>query len=193
MPFCDAECLHPLLDDNVTWWLSVLPLQQVRDESWDDTGLPWIALWLKELIVWGTLDPVSAYLLGRGRAGTRSEARAIASQYFETNHELQANEMINPSAIRKWADTLSRPVLSPSKSKQQSTIKVKLERKFPVRGARRWRVLPAEIGTRINWVDPAGFVLAVGERPASWNSTWLQDADFFLDLDSQTVSFEPFL
>jgi DEAD/DEAH box helicase len=168
-------------------------LQPTTLERWDDTGLPWIALWLKELIVWGTLDPVSAYLLGRGRAGTRTAASAIASQYFETNQELQANEMLNPSTIAKWADALSRPVLSPSKSKPQSTIKVKLEREFPVNAARRWRVLPAEIGAAINWVDPAGFVLAVGERPPSWNSTWLQDADFFLDVDSQTVSFEPFL
>lgn len=51
-------------------------LQPTTLESWDDTGLPWIALWLKELIVWGTLDPVAAYLpetirrlAGSGQAG----------------------------------------------------------------------------------------------------------------------------
>src|SRR5271166_6117050 len=33
-------------------------LQPTTLEDWDQTTLPWIALWLKELIVWGTLDPV---------------------------------------------------------------------------------------------------------------------------------------
>lgn len=32
-------------------------------ENWPDSGLPWIVFWLKELITWGTLDPVAAYLL----------------------------------------------------------------------------------------------------------------------------------
>jgi hypothetical protein len=162
-------------------------------ESWDDTGLPWIALWLKELIVWGTLDPVAAYLLGRGRAGTRSEASVFARQYFESHEELEPNEMLDPSTIRKWADTLAKPAPLVPKNKPQAPLTVKLERNFPTKAARRWRVLPAEEGTRINWVEPAGFVLAVGERPADWNSAWLEDGDFFLDVESQTVSFEPFL
>jgi hypothetical protein len=116
----------------------------------------------------------------------------FARQYFES-HELEPNEMLDPSTIRKWADTLAKPAPLGSKNKPQAPLKVKLERKFSAKAARRWRVLPAETGTRINWVEPAGFVLAVGERPADWNSAWLEDGDFFLDVDSQTVSFEPFL
>lgn len=168
-------------------------LQPTTLESWDDTGLPWIALWLKELIVWGTLDPVAAYLLGRGRAVTRSEASVIANQYFESHVNLEANEMLDPSAIRKWADTVAKSAPDEAKSKPKAALKVKLARTFPPKAARRWRVLPTEVGTRINWVEPAGFLLAAGERPANWKSTWLDDGDFFLDIDSETISFEPYL
>ncbi|MFN6487181.1 MULTISPECIES: DEAD/DEAH box helicase [unclassified Nostoc] len=34
-------------------------------ENWPQTGLPWIVFWIKELIVWGTLDPVASYLLAK--------------------------------------------------------------------------------------------------------------------------------
>jgi len=168
-------------------------LQPTTLDSWDETGLPWIALWLKELIVWGTLNPVAAYLLGRGRAGTRSESDNVASQYFDSHETLESNEKLNPMTIRKWADALPRSSVSESRAKPESPLKVKLERKFPTRASRRWRVLPAEVGNRIHWVDSAGFELAVGEIPSGWTPTFLDDGDFFLDVDSQTVSYEPYL
>ncbi len=168
-------------------------LQPTTLDRWNETGLPWIALWLKELIVWGTLDPVAAYLLGCGCAGTRSEASKRARQYFKSHQTLAPDEQLHPARIRKWADMLPKPSLSGSRTKPQSPLKVKLERTFPKEAERRWRVLPAEVGERIHWVEPAGFVLAVGELPSSWASTFLEDGDFFLDVDTQTVSYEPYL
>jgi hypothetical protein len=168
-------------------------LEPTTLDSWEETGLPWIALWLKELIVWGTLDPVAAYLLGRRRTGTRSESTTLAGLYFESHQTLVPDEQLHPATIRKWANTLSEPYPSGSITTQLSAQKVKLERTFPKEAARRWRVLPAKVGDRIHWVEPAGFVLAVGQPPADWTSTFLEDGDFFLDVDAQTVSYEPYL
>ena len=46
---------------------------------WPRSGLPWIGFRLKELVNWGTLDPVAAFLLARGNASdsvqTELEAR----------------------------------------------------------------------------------------------------------------------
>src|SRR5207249_4363365 len=39
--------------------------------DWPETGQPWISLWLKELMTWGTLEPAAAYLLAVGAAVTR--------------------------------------------------------------------------------------------------------------------------
>jgi hypothetical protein len=168
-------------------------LQPTTLENWDETGLPWITLWLKELIVWGTLDPVAAYLLSRGLATTRPQSSHLAHRYFGSHPALAPNEQLHPTTIRKWADTLPRPASTGSRVKPQSPLEVKLERTFPKGAARRWRVLPAEVGRHIHWVEPAGFVLAVGELPKGWDSTFLDDGDFFLDVDTQTVSYEPYL
>jgi len=168
-------------------------LQPTTLEDWDQTTLPWIALWLKELIVWGTLDPVAAYLLGRSRADTRLEASKLASQYFNSHEELGTNELLDPTKIRKWANGLPKATPPDARPIPQSPLLVQLQRIFPKTAARRWRVLPAELDGRLGWVDPAGFVLATGERPSSWAPTFADDGDFFLDVDSQTVSYEPYL
>jgi hypothetical protein len=73
------------------------------------------------------------------------------------------------------------------------SLNVKLERTFSKKVARRWRVLPAEDGKRLHWVDPAGYLLAVSDRPKEWSESLLYEADFFLDVDARTVSSEPYL
>lgn len=168
-------------------------LQATTLDSWKDTGLPWIALWLKELIVWGTLDPVSAYLLGKSRAGTREEAANLAQGYLESQAALSADEKLNPSSIRSWADSLSGAAASATETKAQAQLKVKLERTFPKNKPRRWRVLPAVVGNRIQWVDPAGFVLASGDLPSRWDQRWLEDRDFLLDVDREAVLSRTYL
>ena len=57
---------------------------ELRESSladWPHTGLPWIVFWLKELLQWGTLDPVAAYLLNRQYEVTRFEANKAAEDY----------------------------------------------------------------------------------------------------------------
>ncbi len=161
-------------------------------ESWSDLKLPWIALWLKELMVWGTLDPVAAYLLGRGRAGTRSEASVLAAQYYEVYGTLDPNEQLDPRTIRNWADTLPR-IAAASRPKPKGPLKAKLERTFPKKAARRWRVLPIEQENALQWIDPAGYLLASGELPPKWKASFVDDGDFFLDVDSSTVQYEPYI
>jgi hypothetical protein len=167
-------------------------LEPTTLESWDETGLPWIALWLKELTVWGTLDPAAAYVLGRGLAGTRAQAAAIAAQYFESHQMLEPNEQLDPSRIRKWIDIFPSSVPSAT-SKLELPIKVKLERKFSKNSARQWRVLPAEVDNHIHWLDPAGFILASGDLPIGWASRFVDDGDFVLDVETQMVAYEPYL
>ena len=47
------------------------PIRPLELDDWPRSGLPWIAFWIKEIITWGTLDPVAAYLLARGDAVDR--------------------------------------------------------------------------------------------------------------------------
>lgn len=162
-------------------------------ETWPTLGLPWIALWLKELITWGTLDPVAAYVLGRGRAGTRAEARERSSQYYEQYESLDADGKLNPTLIRTWAETLPRAKQESTRVAPPAPLKATLERQFPSQAARNWRVLPVEMGEHLSWVDVAGFVLASSQRPASWRSELLEHGDFTLALDEGVVKYVPYL
>ena len=62
------------------------PIRALEIGDWPRSGLPWIAFWIKELITWGTLDPVAAFLLARGtrsidrkRKQTRKPTMRIAA------------------------------------------------------------------------------------------------------------------
>lgn len=140
---------------------------------------------LKELIVWGTLDPVAAYLLDRGRAGSRPEATDLARGYYDSHEQFPADERLDPTTIRKWAETLQKMSLLESEGLPHGSLNVKLERTFSKKVARRWRVLPAEDGKRLQRVDPAGYLLAVSDRPKEWSPSLLYEADFFLDVDAE--------
>jgi len=61
------------------------PIRAVDMDDWPRSALPWIAFWLKELITWGTLDPVVAFLLARGNAANRSGA-ALAARGERVSH-----------------------------------------------------------------------------------------------------------
>ncbi len=162
-------------------------------DTWADLDLPWVALWLKELLVWGTLDPVTAYLLGRGRAGTRDEAAAIAANYYASHGSLDADEQLNPRTIRAWAETLPAPSTRAPVGQPPIPSKVKLERTFPPQAAKQWRVLPADRDDKIFWIDPAGYVLASSKRPPDWASAYIDHGDFFLDVENQTILYRRFL
>jgi DEAD/DEAH box helicase len=62
------------------WGLTAMALSALEPDvaatpdAWRDAGIPWAALWIKEMLQWGSLDPVAAYLLSRQIADTRAEA-----------------------------------------------------------------------------------------------------------------------
>ncbi len=74
--------------------------------DWPKTGLPWIVFWLKELMLWGALEPVASDLLARGVTATRAAAQRQAQSYYRQWAGLSANDLLNPSAVRNWVDEL---------------------------------------------------------------------------------------
>lgn len=162
-------------------------------ETWPTLGLPWVALWLKDLITWGTLDPVAAYLLGRGGAGTRADARQLSGQYYTQYASLDADSILNPVSIRDWAESLPRQQQVSSRLPAPAPVKANLERQFPTHADRFWKVFPVETGDRLSWVDAAGFVLASSLRPTSWQAALLEQGDFTLSLEDRLVTYEPYL
>src|SRR3546814_14720855 len=73
------------------------PIRALEIADWPLSGLPWIGFWLKELISWGTLDPVAAFLLARGDAVDRPQAELDAKAYYAGRPaRAAANALLDP-------------------------------------------------------------------------------------------------
>lgn len=163
-------------------------------QDWPLTGLPWAAFWLKELLTWGTLDPVAAFLLAKGLRVTRMESEETAQAYYRSlPADVEANEILNPSSVRKWADDMVNGEEPDEQSKPLRHIQAELLRDFGGTAQRQWPVLPVDQGTNLYWVDPAGFPLASSEKPKAWQAEYLEDYDFTLDTAKGSVSAKRYL
>ncbi len=163
-------------------------------ENWPLLGLPWIVLWLKELIIWGTLEPVAAYLLSKSLEVTRASAEKEAQAYYEEkSQEQDVNELLNAATIRDWATNhYSReknlPLLRPP-----DRMQVELHQDFSKVETRQWKVIPVEVEKILHWFDPAGILLATCGRPTIWHDSFLNNYDFMLDVNEKMVSSEGYI
>jgi hypothetical protein len=161
-------------------------------ENWSQTGLPWIVFWMKELIVWGTLDPVAAYLLAKVEdVTTRKQAEELAQTYYQyiSERESEPNEYLNALNIKNWVEqsfsSVERHLPTPKPANQ---INVNLLKDFSKAPSKNWRVVPVEIGDDIQWFDLAGFPLAICQKPEKWQSDFLNTYDFMLDAENRVIS-----
>lgn len=161
-------------------------------DNWSQTGLPWIVFWIKELIVWGTLDPVAAYLLAKVEdVTTRKQAEELAQTYYQyiSERETEPNEHLNAVNIRNWAEQsfsdVKRHLPTPKPPKK---IDVNLLKDFSKAPSKNWRVVPVEVGDEIQWFDLAGVPLAICRKPENWRPDFLNTYDFTLDAESRIVS-----
>ena len=163
-------------------------------ENWEQTNLPWIVLWVKELVAWGTLEPVAAYLLSIGIVVTRPDAEELAQEYYQTQTLGKTpNEQLNATAIRKWTKTRLKQKQTINASGPDSVIEVQLLRDFSKASSKKWRVLPVLKDSMLHWLDPAGFPLATCAKPVNWQEDYLEKYDFWLHPLTLQVLSTPYL
>lgn len=132
------------------------------------TGLSWSAIWIRELIAWGSLEPLVAYLMATNHAATRREALARLPDYRAW---LQAREgalveedIYHPQRLREWAEE-DRPRSVPE-AESASEISAVSVGQFPPRSP--WYpVVALTEGERVTWLDPAGYAFAHSRQPDS--------------------------
>lgn len=171
------------------------PLEPFSLENWSQIGLPWIVFWMKELIVWGTLDPVAAYLLARvDEVTTRTQAEKLSQVYYQSFNTLDPNDRLNPITIRNWAQQSFAPIVAATtRLRPNRQIAVVLLRDFSRASKQKWRVIPVEIGEEIHWLDPAGFSLASCQKPESWQAEYLSKYDFELNSNDRVITSSVYL
>jgi hypothetical protein len=168
------------------------PIRALEIDDWPRSGLPWIAFWLKELLTWGTLEPVAAFLLARGDALGRAEAESAAALYYaQLPPTLDANERLNPRRVSSWVEEgRARPTAR--RERAELNVNVTLERRADSYLQGRLVVAPIEVGRVVRWFDPAGYVVAHGARPDDW-PTALSDYQFELSVSDAQVFGEKYL
>jgi hypothetical protein len=129
-------------------------------DSWTaTTHLPWFGFWCRELLRWGTLDPLSAFALSQGLARTREEAaglRPAFNAWLASNIAAPApDDLIDPQHFLAWQRGLPRPepvssVAPPGPVGLTGTDGRKA----------RYSVMPIIEENGVTWIDAGGFSLA---------------------------------
>ncbi|BAP55782.1 DEAD/DEAH box helicase [Thioploca ingrica] len=171
----------------------IIPLSFSLDD-WPQTGLPWIVFWLKELITWGTLEPVAAYLLAKGIKFTRADAQTAAQEYYKQVQAQPPNEQLDARTIRNWTiDFYKDKKIANDFKKLSKDIKVELLRDFSKTTKQFFRVIPIEKDNKVCWLDPGGFPLAICDKTNGWDSNYLNIFDFKLDPIKKLVLTESYI
>ena len=169
-------------------------LSELILSDWPKTGLPWIVFWIKELITWGTLDPVAAFLLARGMETTRSKAELMAVNYYSMlDNDIEPNEIFNATIIRKWAETANRNLNPLVSMLPPEEINVEPLRDFTTTNFESFRVIPTVVKDQIHWIDPAGFPLCVSDKPNNWLDNFTDRFDFSFDVTKGKVFTKNYL
>jgi hypothetical protein len=159
-------------------------------DRWSEEGLPWSVFWLKDIITWGVLDPVAVYLMMNGTVDTRAEATEQAAQYWQQVKGKLSDAVFDPRKIAEWAPvSIERHLLFESEKIKLDGFpcKVKLTEDFGEHYKQTFRVFPVLRELTIDWIDPAGFVLANGMVPMNWDNSFIESHDFTLDPQKKSV------
>jgi hypothetical protein len=168
------------------------PVRALEMDDWPRSGLPWIAFWMKELITWGTLDPVAAFLLARGNAIDRTRAEAEAQTYYENLPEhIDSNEILDPRTIREWIAG-RRQVPEERTPIIEITMRVDLERPAEQYLRTALTVTPLSIEDRIIWIDSAGHVVATSPIDIDLPEDFLS-FEFELNVATSIIRGSPYL
>lgn len=136
------------------------PVKALEMEDWPRSGLPWIAFWLKELITWGTLDPVAAFLLARADTIDRPTAEAEAKAYYASvEPDVDSNGILDPRRISRWTQSRGSST-HPHQFSPAFAIPVQLAQPGNVYLDTTLSVTPLSDGMGVTWIDPAGYIVA---------------------------------
>lgn len=160
-------------------------------DRWRQAALPWAVLWYKDIISWGTLDPVTSYVLARKHAYTRTSAAAVASEYWEGIEEI-TDAHLEPRHIHEWVRGRLGAEASHEQARLsgQSQFPADLLADFREYAGPNCRVLPLADERFVNWYDPAGYLLARSAKPEEWQDRDSATYDFLLDPRASVVSRE---
>ncbi|MFY7876171.1 MAG: hypothetical protein ACOVQM_12040 [Pirellula sp.] len=116
------------------------------------------------MLSWGTLDPVAAFLLGRGAFLTRDEAERAVEPYYQSEKASSRTDPLDARSIRDWCEATFQ--ISPQRTTRapDQTFAVRLVDDAVAISNQDFNVVPLFTNDAIQWADVAGYVLAVSSK-----------------------------
>lgn len=131
-------------------------------DGWPETGLPWAVFWLKELLTWGTLEPVVAFTLSRRLAFSRRAAMVVAESYYRSQHRVaDLVDPLDPRIIHDWVSEVGGERPPETQPRRRNSVPVELVRDTRSVPRQIFRVMPIQSESTVRWLDIAGHELAV--------------------------------
>ncbi|WP_210242332.1 DEAD/DEAH box helicase [Mesorhizobium sp. B2-6-4] len=156
--------------------------------TWKDvTELPWFAFWAKELLRWGTLEPLVAFVLSQGMARSRAEAKLLRPAFVEWLYQQQDlaqaddEDLIDPNHFMAWARSRRS---SPAANGPPARVDVNLTGTSGNRGS--YAVLPVLREDRVLWLDASGYEIAQSDNPDGFVEANPHRNDYELTTDGVT-------
>ncbi len=174
--------------------LSYLTYKNSNDEifqpdltNWEKLKIPWIALWIKDMVNEGTMEPIAVLLLSGRICTTRAEAEQEAKQYYIKYNKLSTSELYKISRIKNWVETLK---ITNSIQDINFEFKIKtliinenLTKKFIY-------IFPV-LNENITWYSFDGDKIVITEKPESFNYSYIENYDF--TWDGKAISYEKYI
>lgn len=158
------------------------------------TGLPWAAFWIREMVAWGTMEPVVAFLIGANRSTTREEAEQYPERYYVWHDDHYEDEgpddALHPSRIFTWSQETFGTALS-LRNGDPENLSAILLRDFQKASSQSFPVLPCELDDQIIWMDAAGYGLARTEKPKHWSDRFARRHNFVLNVREHSIVCRP--
>lgn len=144
----------------------------------ETTGLPWVCYWVRDLLRYGTVSPVCAYLLARQRVFTRSQAKDYEVQFInwldEEGHT-SPDQSLRPDRIREWERSVFSDDVKET-SPHSDSVAIEVDEQF--RGySERLMAWPLVGPTETVWFEPGGYRIGRGARvDAAADPSWRKRA-----------------
>ena len=161
----------------------------IQDEVTED--VPAAAMWTKDLVLWGTLNPVAAHVLSINLAQARPQAEALGDAYFRELDPDDSRDPLDSQRIQEWTELLVVDAPSPGQG-AQALFRVELQEEVPP-DLPRWPVVPLAAGEQLLWCDVAGFHLASSSRPDDWDASAISQLDYVLEASDGVVRARPYM
>lgn len=163
-------------------------------DRWQRCELPWSIMWYKDMISWGTVDPIASYALTKKEAFTRPVASEIAAEFWESIDEI-SDAALEPKLVAEWMNERGQAkfVLEEDRSMPQSEIPVELIEDFSEYEGPQLFVWPATSEHVIDWFDPGGYLIARSDVPENWERLKVNESDFMLDPSAAIINWQHYI